>query len=97
MAAVALDERFKSLDERFKSIDVRFMSIDVRLEAMETRFDQRFRAVDQKFDHLDEKIDLVRNELIARMDGLRDEMRASVEMRERVAALEALVARKPGP
>lgn len=84
MAAVALDERFKAMDVRFDALDERLKSIDARFEALGA-----------KIDHVDEKIGLVRNELIARIEGLRDGLKASVEVHERLAVLEALVGRKP--
>ena len=83
MAAVALDERFKAMDVRFNALDERFKSIDTHFEVLEA-----------KVDHVDEKIGLIRNELIARIDGLKDGLKASVEVHERIAALEALVGRK---
>lgn len=80
MAAVALDEKFKAIDTRFV--------------ALEDRLSERFKGLDTKIDHLNEKVDLVRNELSAKVEGLRGEMKASIALHERIAALEALAGRK---
>jgi hypothetical protein len=80
MAAMALDEKFKAIDARFA--------------ALEGRLDERFKAIDKRFDHLDEKVNLVRSELSARVEGLRGEMRASIDLHERIASLEARVPHK---
>ena len=68
------------LDERFDSIDKRFEQIDRRLERLEGRMGR----VEGRLDHLEVRFD--------RMEAKFD---AAIEMRERVAVLEALIGRRP--
>jgi tetrahydromethanopterin S-methyltransferase subunit G len=87
MAAVALDEKFKAIDARFAALEGR---LDERFKSI----DERFKAVDAKFDHLDEKVDLVRSEIGAKVEGLRGEMKASIDLHERIASIEARMPQK---
>lgn len=101
MAAVALDEKFKAIDARFDALearmDDRFKTVDERFRTVDGRFgtvDERSKGLESRLDHLDEKIDLLRNEQSAKIEGLRGEMRASIDLHERIASLEARMPQK---
>lgn len=68
------------LDERFISIDKRFEQIDRRFEQIDRRLDQ----MDQQFVKIE-----------GRLDRIESKFDAAIEMRERVAVLEALIGRRP--
>jgi len=74
--------------------------LDQKLEGVDARLTARIDGVDArltaKIDALDEKIDFLKGELIAeirrvdtRIDGLDRELRTAIDIRERLAALEA--------
>lgn len=68
------------LDERFETIDKRFEAIDRRFE----QIDWRFERIEGRLDRLE-----------VRMDRIETKFDAAIEMRERVAVLEALIGRRP--
>ena len=74
--------------------------LDQKLEGVDARLTARIDGVDArltaKIDALDEKIDFLKGQLIAeirrvdtRIDGLDREIRTAIDIRERLAALEA--------
>jgi len=74
--------------------------LDQKLEGVDARLTAKMDGVDTrlttKIDALDEKIDFLKGELIAeirrvdtRIDGLDRELRTAIDIRERLAALEA--------
>ncbi len=67
------------LDERFEAIDKRFEQIDRRFERIEARLD----LIEGRLEKLEN-----------RMDRIEAKFDAAIEMRERVAVLEALIGRR---
>lgn len=67
------------LDERFEAIDRKFEAMDRRFEAIERRLD---------------KLETGQLELTRRLDRIEAKFDAAIEMRERVAVLEALIGRR---
>ena len=67
------------LDERFEAIDRKFEAIDKRFEGIESRLD---------------KLETGQMELSRRLDRIESKFDAAIEMRERVAVLEALIGRR---
>jgi len=80
MAVYRLDERFAAVDRRFDQIDRRFEKIDQRFERLEGRFD---------------RLDLNVADHTRRLDRIETKFDSAIEMRERVAVLEALIGRRP--
>ena len=68
------------LEERFQSIDARFDQLDKRFERLENRV---------------EHVKATLADHTRRLDRLEIKFDASLEMRERVAVLEALLGRRP--
>jgi predicted nucleic acid-binding Zn-ribbon protein len=81
------------MDAFEKSIDARFVAVDARFDAVDQRFDavdRRLGAIDRQFDAVDRRFE----ELGKRIDGLAYEFRMSLDIRERLAALEARFEKK---
>ena len=85
-----LDQKLEGVDAR---LTARIDGVDARLTAKMDGVDARLTT---KIDALDEKIDFLKGELIAeirrvdtRIDGLDRELRTAIDIRERLAALEA--------
>jgi archaellum component FlaC len=100
MAVYRLDERFDSIDRRFDQIDKRFELIDLRFEQVDRRFEQvdkRFEQVDRRLEKLDGRIDRLESTVsdhTLRLDRIETKFDAALEMRERVAVLEAILGRR---
>ncbi|MEK7289691.1 MAG: hypothetical protein AAB067_05890 [Planctomycetota bacterium] len=86
----ALQIEIKRLDEK---IDNRFASLD---EKVDTRFASLDEKIDTRFISLDGKVDSLRREMIAeirrlddKVDNLDEKIDIAIQIRERLAALEA--------
>ncbi|MEK6728895.1 MAG: hypothetical protein AABY76_02595 [Planctomycetota bacterium] len=97
----ALQIEIKRLDEK---IDNRFASLDEKMEtriaSLDEKVDTRFASLDEKIDtrfiSLDGKVDSLRREMIAeigrlddKVDNLDEKIDIAIQIRERLAALEA--------
>ena len=71
-------------EARFREMDARFKEMETRITALEEKFETKFSA-------LDEKLETRFRELDSKFEGLRHEVRTALEIRERLAALEAKV------
>jgi tetrahydromethanopterin S-methyltransferase subunit G len=80
--------RTDALDKKMDSVRNELLA---RTDALDERVNSFRNELLARTDALDEKMDSVRNELLARMEGLEREVRISLEIRERLAALEAKV------
>ena len=78
----------KRLDEkteaRFREVDARFKEMETKLAALDAKFETKFAALDEKFETRFRELD-------SKFEGLRHEVRTVLEIRERLAALEAKV------
>src|SRR6266581_3536105 len=85
------------LDQRIVGVDE---SLGAKIDSVDARLTVQISALDEKIDGLDDRvitrIDSLRNEVIseigrldARIDGVDRELRAAIDIRERLAALEA--------
>ena len=78
----AIDKRFDALkddiDKRFDAVDKRFDAVDKRFDAAGGAVHTRFEAVDRRLDGIDKRI-----------DGLAADWRVSLDVHERLAAIEA--------
>ena len=83
-----LEGRINALDMKIDSVRNELLA---RTDALDKRVSSFRNELLARTDALDEKMDSVRNELLARMEGLEREVRISLEIRERLAALEAKV------
>ena len=94
----------RRLDQKIDGVDVRLTtrldSLDQKIDTAGARFSTRFDALDNKIDNMDErltaKLDSLRNEVVSeirrldtRIDGMDRELRTAIDIRERLAALEA--------
>src|SRR5881296_1420358 len=81
-------------------LDQRIVGVDEKIDSVDARLTVQISALDEKIDGLDDRvitrIDSLRNEVIseirrldARIDGVDRELRAAIDIRERLAALEA--------
>ena len=71
-------------------MDIRFKEMEARLTTLKEKFEARLREMETKFAALDEFETRFR-ELDSKFEGLRHEVRTALEIRERLAALEAKV------
>ena len=85
-----INEKVTALDQKIDGVDTR---VNAKIGGVETRLFEMLEHVDIK---LSTKIDSLRNEMIseirrldARMDGVDRELHAAIDVRERLAALEA--------
>jgi len=83
-----VDERINALDAK---IDARFREMEAKIVALDTKFETKFREMETKLAALDEKFETRFRELDSKFEGLRHEVRTVLEIRERLAALEAKV------
>jgi len=72
-------------------VDIRFKEMEARLTTLKEKFEARLREMETKFAALDEKFETKFRELDSKFEGLRHEVRTALEIRERLAALEAKV------
>ena len=95
-----VDGRTAALDAKVDGVDAR---LGFKIDAVEGRLDGKIGALDAKIDGVDAKLGSLhtemgslKNELVseirrldARIDGVDRELRAAIDVRERIAALEA--------
>jgi tetrahydromethanopterin S-methyltransferase subunit G len=99
-----LDQRINGLDSKIDGVEARLATrigaIDEKIDGVEARLATRIGALDEKIDDVDvrltTKIDSLRAELVSeirrvdvRIDGVDRELRIAIDVRERLAALEA--------
>src|SRR6266536_5878431 len=70
-----LDQKFAGLDQKVDGVDAR---LTVKIDALRTELVAEIRRVDTRIDGVD-----------TRIDGLDRELRTAIDIRERLAALEA--------
>lgn len=90
-----LDERISAVEAKIEGTKNELLAEIKRLEEKtEARFremDVRFKEMETKLSALDEKFEARFRELDSKFEGLRHEVRTALEIRERLAALEAKV------
>ena len=90
-----LDERISAVEAKIEGTKHELLAEIKRLEEKtEARFrevDARFKEMEAKLSALDEKFESRFRELDSKFEGLRHEVRTVLEIRERLAALEAKV------
>jgi hypothetical protein len=81
------------LDGRLTALDAKFTE---KIDAIDTKFDHKISMVEVKLDSLRAEAMSMKNELISeirrvdtRIDGVERELRLALDIRERLAALEA--------
>jgi len=89
-----INEKVTALDQKIAGVDAR---LGDRIDSLGTRFLDKLKDLDVR---LTTKIDSLRNEMVSeirrldtRMDGVDRELHAAIDVRERLAALEARQAR----
>ena len=96
-----IDEKVTALGQKIDAVDARLGgridSVGGRIDSLETRFLDKLKDLDVR---LTTKLDSLRNEMVSeirrldtRMDGVDRELHAAIDVRERLAALEARQAR----
>jgi hypothetical protein len=96
LVAPAIDELrgdLRVLDGRLTALDAKFTE---KIDALDTKFDHKISMVEIKLDSLRAEAMSMKNELISeirrvdtRIDGVERELRLALDVRERLAALEA--------
>ncbi len=92
-----LDQKIDGVDQ---GLDQRFTILDQKLDGVDTRLTVKLDALDEKIENVDArlniKLDALRTEVVAeirrldaRIDGMDRELRTAIDIRERLAALEA--------
>jgi hypothetical protein len=97
----AIDQRFAGIDHRLDGIDKRLDGVDQRLHEMDQRMDQRLHEMDQR-NHdfqkfLEENLRSMRNEIEARFDAVRSDIKRLeniTELREPLASVETKLAER---
>jgi hypothetical protein len=99
-----LDERFKALDARLEQrsaaldakMDAGVATLDETMAALDAKVDHKITMVEIKVDSFRAEVMSMKNELISeirrvdtRIDGVDRELRLALDVRERLAALEA--------
>ena len=70
----------------------RLTRVEVEIKRLDDKIDNGLARLDAKINNLDNKIDSVRGEIKAEIHHLDDKLTTALEIRERLAALEAKVA-----
>ena len=70
----------------------RLTRVEVEIKRLDDKIDNGLARLDAKIDNLDNKIDSVRGEIKTEIHHLDDKLTTALEIRERLAALEAKVA-----
>jgi chromosome segregation ATPase len=92
-----ISQRLTHVEARLDGIDRRLDGMDKRLDGMDRRFD----AMDQRIDifqkHMEETLRSMRNEIEARFDAVRSDIKHLdniAELRERLASVESKLAQR---
>jgi chromosome segregation ATPase len=92
-----ISQRLTHVEARLDGIDRRLDGMDKRLDGMDRRFD----AMDQRIDifqkHMEETLRSMRNEMEARFDAVRSDIKHLdniAELRERLASVESKLAQR---
>ena len=84
-----VNRQFDAIDKRFDAVDKRFDAVDKRFDALKDDIDKRFDAagdaVHTRFEAMDRRLDGIDK----RIDGLAADWRVSLDVHERLAAIEA--------
>jgi len=84
-----VNRQFDTIDKRFDAVDKRFDAVDKRFDALKDDIDKRFDAagdaVHTRFEAMDRRLDGIDK----RIDGLAADWRVSLDVHERLAAIEA--------
>lgn len=92
-----IDRRLDFIDKRMDGIDKRIDGIDKRLDGMDKRLDGMDQRIDLFQTHMEETLRSMRNEIEARFDTVRSDVKHLdniAELRERLASVEAKLAQR---
>ena len=95
-----LDGRMAALDAKIDGVegrlDGKIVALDAKIGGVEGRLDGKIAAVDAKLGSIRTEMGSLKNELVSeirrldtRIDGVDRELRTAIDVRERIAALEA--------
>jgi hypothetical protein len=84
-----LDQKIAGVDARFDSLDQRFDGLDQKIDAVDARLSIRIDALRTETVSMKGELLAEIRRLDTRMDGMDRELRTAIDVRERLAALEA--------
>ena len=92
-----ISQRLTHVEARLDGIDRRLDGMDKRLDGMDKRLDGMDRRIDTLQKHLEETLRSMRNEIEARFDAVRSDIKHLdniAELRERLASVESKLAQR---
>jgi chromosome segregation ATPase len=90
-----ISQRLTNVEARLDTMDHRFDRIDHRLDGIDKRLDEMDRWIDTFQKYIEETLRSMRNEIEARFDAVRSDIKRPdniAELRERLASVEAKLA-----